>query len=151
MRFVAAVLATLILSSSAQAASPINMFTIEGQCEKLALGQSDLTPTCGESLMQIVYDDGRVGLYAFAGGQIFAFSGTDEEMVNGEIRQDLDKVILGKSQTDVRDVRVQGTCLYENPFAGVARFECDAIAKDNTTFSLIFITNGAEPVDQMAK
>lgn len=150
MRFIATIATFTALISPALGASPVNMFSIDGTCEKLTLGDADLSPTCGESVMQIVYDDGRVGLYAFAGGQIFAFSGMDDEMVSGEIRQELDKVILGKSETDVREVRVDGTCIYENPFTGIARFECDAMAQDGTTFSLVFITDGSKPVDQLA-
>lgn len=150
MRLFAAAAASLALLAPAMAASPTHMYSIEGRCDRLALGDADLTRTCGEQLMQMVYDDGRVGLYAFADGQIFAFSGTDDEMVHGEIRQELDKVILGKSQTDIREIAVDGTCLYENPFAGVARFECDAIARDGTTFSLVFITDGSAPVDELA-
>lgn len=143
-----AVFATLI--APAMAATPVNMFSIDGACEKLTQGVQDFSPACQGSVMQIVYDDGRVGLYAFAEGQIFAFSGTDDDMVSGELWQALDKVIFGKSETEIREVAVDGTCIYENPFAGIARFECDAMAGDGTTFSLVFITDGAPPVDQLA-
>jgi len=150
MRHAATIAAFAILTAPALGGAPVNMFTMEGACEKLMLGDDDLSPSCGESVMQIVYDDGRVGLYAFSAGQILAFSGVDDEVVSGEIHQDLDKVIMGKSQTDVRETRVEGTCLYENPFVGIARFECNAIAENGATYSLVFITDGSPPVDRLA-
>jgi hypothetical protein len=126
------------------------MFSIEGACEKLTQGEEDFSAACLGSVLQIVYDDGRVGLYAFADGPIFAFSGADDEMVSGELWQALDKVLYGVSEAEIQEFAVDGTCIYENPFAGVARFECDAMAENGTTFSLVFITDGSEPVDQLA-
>ena len=143
--------ALVFLANPVSAAQVVNMLTMGGLCSELRLGKDDLTPACGSHLMQMVYDDGRAGLYAFAADQIFAFSGTSDQVVDNRIHQVLDKVILGKSADDVMEFPVRGSCVFENPFEGPAEFTCDARGPEGLTFALRFTTDGNAPVDEMAK
>jgi len=151
MRAVLVLAALAATAAPALAASPVNMLTINGSCEGLWLDTNDLTPTCGDQLMQMVYDDGRVGLYAFAGGQIFVFSGGSDSVVGDEIHQDVDQIILGKSETDIMAQPVRGSCVYENPYAGRALFTCEARDDQGWAYKLTFRTDGSPPVDELAE
>lgn len=141
----------LLVVLPATAAEPIHMFSLSGKCQRLTLGDADLSGACTDSLLQITYDTGRVGLYAFTSGQqIYTFSGTSDEMVGSEIHQQLDQVILGRGDGEIGSREVSGTCIYENPFAGPALVTCTARDSDGMGYSLTFLTDGTAPVDQMA-
>ncbi|MBJ3783536.1 hypothetical protein [Devosia sediminis] len=152
MKNLALALPVLVLALPAQAAEPTNMITMDGTCESLVVDGDDLSADCKDSVMQVIYDIGRVGLYAFAGEQIVTFSGTSDEVIDNEIHHQLDQVVLGVTGSDPRSVPARGTCIYENPYEGApARFTCEARAKSGASYTLSFVTDGATPEDIMAE
>lgn len=145
-------LAAFALVAPAYAAEPVNMFNIDGTCESLLVDDVDLTDECKDSVLQMVYDVGRVGLYSFSGDTIVTFSGASDEVIGNEIHQQLDKVLIGTSADDIVEIPARGTCVFQNPFEGTpAQFTCSASAKNGATYELSFLTNGTEPTDTMAQ
>lgn len=143
--------AVLLAASPAAAAEPVNMLMIDGTCQTLILGADDFSAACQDQVLQMVYDTGRAGLYAFADEMIVTFSGASDEIVDSEIHQTLDQVLLGHGENNIRAEKVKGTCIFENPYQGVAaRFTCTANKKDGTRYDLVFITDGNAPVDRLA-
>ncbi len=145
-------LAVLTLVAPAYAAEPVNMFNLDGTCQSLEVDGIDLTDECKGSVLQMVYDIGRVGLYAFSGDTLLTFSGMSDEVIGNEIHQELDKVLIGTSADDIADIPARGTGVFENPFEGKpAQITCSARAKSGATYELSFITDGKPPIDSMAK
>lgn len=152
MRLSQLALAALFLAAPIHAAEPVNMFNLDGNCESLLVDDIDLTDECKDSVMQMVYDVGRVGLYAFSGETIITFSGTSDEVIGNEIHQQLDKVLIGTSADDIAEIAARGTCVFENPFQGTpAQITCSARAKSGATYELSFLTSGEAPTDTMAE
>jgi hypothetical protein len=151
MKLALTALAALTLVAPAYAAEPVNMFNIDGTCESLLVDDIDLTDECKDSVLQMVYDIGRVGLYTFSGDTILTFSGASDEVIGNEIHQKLDKILIGTSADDITEIPARGTCIFENPFEGIpAQITCSASAKNGATYELSFLTNGQAPTDSMA-
>lgn len=145
----ALVAATLALP--AYAAEPTNMMNVDGTCESLVVDGIDLTDDCQGKVLQMIYDIGRVGLYAFSGETVVTFSGTSDEVIDNVIHQDLDKVLISTSGDDTVTVVARGTCTFENPYQDKpARFTCSARAKSGATYEFSFLSDGKAPVDMMA-
>lgn len=143
--------AMLLVAAPVGAAEPVNMLMMDGTCETLTLGAEDFSAQCQDQVMQMVYDTGRAGLYAFADGLIVTFSGAADEIVGEEIHQALDQVLLGRGEADIRTEKVRGSCVFENPYQGVAaRFTCSAAGKGEARYELVFVTDGKAPVDRLA-
>lgn len=151
MKKLALALPLLLLAVPVEAAEPIHMFNLDGNCESLVLDGEDISADCKGSIMQVTYDIGRVGLYAFSGDHIVTFSGQSDEVVGAEIHHHLDQFILGHTGRDPRSVPARGTCIYGNPFEGPARFSCEARTKSGATYTLDFVTDGSEPHDILAE
>ena len=123
----------------------LNYFmTVEGTCSKLELNGEVLR--CKHILGHTEYDDGRIGFYFIedeADGINLTFSGSgivqSTPSVNVRV-QPIDGVI----QIDgIRDV--SGECMFENPYAGPASIECEALTASGERFVGHFLTNGFEP------
>lgn len=149
-RAVLPALLVLGLCSGANGAEITNMLAIAGSCQNLVVDGDDFSGGCQDDLLQVTYDIGRVGLYAFVEGRIIAFSGQSDEIVDDEIHHYLDQVLVGQDAENIETVPVDGTCIYGNPYIGVAKFTCTAESPDGRLFELAFTTDGNPPVDQMA-
>jgi hypothetical protein len=152
MRNLAFALPVLLLSAPALAAEPTNMITIEGSCDALSIAGEDLSDGCQDKVLQMIYDTGRVGLYAFSGDYIVTFSGDSDEVIGDEIHHQLDQIIIGTGENDIETVPARGTCIYGNPYEGnEVAFTCTAATKAGDTYELRFTTDGSTPTDAMAE
>jgi len=151
MRPILFALAALTLALPAQAAEPTNMMNVDGTCESLVIDGIDLTDECQDKVLQMIYDIGRVGLYAFSGETVVTFSGTSDAVIDNVIHQDLDKVLISTSGSDTTTIAARGTCSFENPYDDKpAQFTCSARAKSGATYEFSFLSDGNAPVDVMA-
>ena len=122
-----------------------SLITVEGACSQLMQDNKELL--CKGVLMNTEYDDGTTGFYFIEkepGDKILTFSGfgSDQQTIlpDTSVLQPIKRVI----QKD-GNLAVSGQCIFENPYAGPANIECEAVASNGAWFIGHFLSDGSKP------
>jgi hypothetical protein len=120
------------------------LMSVSGTCSSLVITGEALP--CDGTVLHTEYDDGRIGFYFVASGSdgsVITFSGNGRHQTApaDNVRvQPIDAIILSDGHQ-----RVNGSCLFENPFAGSARIECAAETPSGAIYDARFLSDGAQP------
>ncbi|MEH6691130.1 MAG: hypothetical protein V7774_08100 [Pseudorhizobium pelagicum] len=126
---------------------------LTGNCERLVMAGTDMSPHCDGKILQSIYDNGRTGFTVIVGdkGTVATFSGMQGAKPDPDSQlQSVDKVLLNLGIEGVPPSvdEVNGGCAYGNPFKGPMTISCHATNDDKKAYLLEFRTDGSEPVFQ---
>lgn len=121
--------------------------TVSGTCERLLIGDRDVTAACKGVLLNTSYATGRVGFYfVTSDGAALTFTGLGSSQIKPDpdtAVQPVDGVIFGfKGQFDRS--KAVGTCRFTNPYARPGTVSCRADTQ-NGAFAAEFVTDGKPP------
>jgi hypothetical protein len=138
-----ALLCTLLsLPSAAQAQAALRL---EGSCEKLVIGQQDLSRSCSNVLMNAVSRNRTSFDFTTSDGQTLSFSGNgaqQEATEETDPLQPINAVVIGKDGTPTLAI---GACRFSTPEPGRTAIACEANAADGRTFAGTFVTAAKAP------
>ena len=141
------ILVSIILFHSDVWAQTENTLThfmgVSGVCEELLI--QDEPTLCKKDLFHSEYENGRLGFWFVSddGKTSMSFTGYGQNQItiNENTRRfDLDGVVV-----EIGKLPASGTCLFENPFIGEAKIECDALDIDGYHYKGKFLTDGSKP------
>lgn len=119
----------------------------DGECQMLIVKGNDITEGCSDKILQMIYDNGRIGLTLPVGdkGTVITFSGMlKPEYSNDDQLQTVDAIILNLNIDGVPPTtnEVSGECKYSNPYHGQIGINCNATAQNGSEYHLRFRTDG---------
>lgn len=120
------------------------MVAVSGTCTDLVIANE--TRPCGGTLINTIYDDGRVGFYFVVDDSdksavSFSGQGQQQKMPAEEIWiQSIDGIVVSTGAT-----AATGECRFGNPFGGATRIDCSAVSEAGDVFVGEFLTDGSEP------
>jgi hypothetical protein len=146
-----AIVAGLSLAGAAHAASsPLDyVATMNGKCSHLVYGGRDGSKACVPKVVNDVHKDGRTG-FTFLDGNIavVTFSGAADQVKDdpNTVTQPLDEVVLTLTGPGAspKTIKVTGSCLYTNPYAGPGKVDCTAHTGQGS-FEASFVSDGQAP------
>ena len=122
--------------------------TLEGRCELLVVGGTDVTAQCAGHLINSAHTDGRSGFSFFTPGRMVDFVGADSAYVGDRATLHVDTILVARTNTEVlpppHSIRARGECTYTNPFAGISTIICAADTAEGA-FRVRFRSNGDPP------
>lgn len=119
----------------------------DGECQMLIVKGNDLSDGCSDKILQMVYDNGRIGFTLPVGdkGTVITFSGMlKPEYSNDDQLQTVDAIILNLNIDGVPPTtnEVSGECKYSNPYHGQMGINCNATSQNGSEYHLRFRTDG---------
>lgn len=143
---------TTLLATAAGAQTTTGMaqmLSMTGHCDRLRLGERDLTATCSAKLVKIINPNGRISVYfLLADSRAVSFSGMDDKDAAPDTDvMHLDKVFTTRLDTlDAPDAfPASGTCRFGNTMKGPMTIACEGTFTEGGTFSASFTTDGSPP------
>ena len=145
-------LAALLPTSPASAQGGLDnlvaIATMSGTCERLALPDRDLTRECAGRIGNSIHGDGRSGFAFFSGHAVISFAGQDSAAVGDRATLHVDEILITRTDPGSAPrpeiISAAGTCIYTNPYAGVATITCEAAARQGR-YSAHFRSDGRPP------
>jgi hypothetical protein len=147
-----AILVIADISSPAEAAQKRKprldaMVSLNGQCEKLVMPESDITSSCTGKVMNTVYNEGRSGFcFVLEDSAVLTFSGNGNVNPNPNPDTAVQPVdlILFNYKGDVDRTQAVGQCDFQNPYKGPSRLICRA-GSSVGNFHAEFVSDGTQP------
>ena len=121
------------------------LFFLEGECPEVVVDNQK--GSCAGTVWQSQYTDGKLGFYFFFGDDdttpiTFSGWGFEQKHINeNRVEQPIERVIMPSEI-----IKVNGSCIYENPYIGQALIHCKAEDGAKNVFEAQFLTNGKPPV-----
>lgn len=121
------------------------LFFLEGQCPEVVVYNQK--SACAGMVWQSQYTDGKLGFYFFFGDAdttpiTFSGWGFEQTHINeNKVEQPIERVIMPSGI-----IKVNGSCIYENPYIGQASIQCKAEDGAENVFEAQFLTDGKPPV-----
>ena len=129
--------ALLSLPATARAQAALKL---EGACEKLVIGNQDVSGTCSNVLMNAVSRNRTSFDFSTSDGQTLSFSGNgaqQEATEETDPLQPINAVVVGKDGAPVLAI---GACRFSTPEPGRTAITCEANAADGRPFAGTFVT-----------
>ena len=116
---------------------------VSGVCEELLIQNEPVL--CKKDLFHSEYENGRLGFWFFSddGKTSMSFTGYGQNQITidrNTRRFNLDGVVV-----EIGKLSASGSCLFENPFIGEAKIECEALDLDGYHYRGKFLTDGSKP------
>lgn len=125
------------------------MVVMTGKCQKLSVGDNDMSPYCNPKLLNTSYSNGRVGFYFTIGnGSVLTVSGMDLPNPTPDTDQiKVDRVIFNIGQTGKAPAvsSASGKCSFGNPYKGKTTVRCSGKLSTGEKFEAAFQTDGKRP------